>query len=196
MNDIAATLARGHALNHKNALEAVGALDDPQLRWRPARSNSIGFNLWHMARWADHLASILSTMTPELRERLGASQELWAREGVAKRWRFPTQGLGNVDTGMGMDEDRSAALLLPPKDELLAYVTRAFEGAERALAAVRDEDLGRPAELEASRVPWLAPSGYGNVGSWIAPALRHEARHLGMIEAIKGAAGMRGTVTV
>ena len=52
MNDIAATLARGHALNHKNALEAVGALDDLQLRWRPARSNSIGFNLWHMARWA------------------------------------------------------------------------------------------------------------------------------------------------
>ena len=52
MNDIAATLARGHALNHKNALEAAGALDDLQLRWRPARSNSIGFNLWHMARWA------------------------------------------------------------------------------------------------------------------------------------------------
>ena len=75
MNDIAATLARGHALNHKNALEAVGALDDLQLRWRPVRSNSIGFNLWHMARWA--------------------------REGVAKRWRFPTEGLGNVETGTG-----------------------------------------------------------------------------------------------
>ena len=127
MNDIATTLARGHALNHKNALEAVGALDDLQLRWRPARSNSIGFNLRHTARWA--------------------------REGVAKRWRLPTQGLGNVDTGVGMDEDRSAALLLPPKDELLAYVTRAFEAAERALAAVRDDDLARPAELEASRVP-------------------------------------------
>jgi len=41
-------------------------------------------------------------------------------------------------------------------------------------SAVRDEDLARPAELEVSRAPW----------------------HLGMIEALKGAAGMRGPVTL
>ena len=196
MSGVAETLARVYGLNHKNALEAVAALDDAQLRARPSRSNSIAFNFWHIARWADHLGSILSTMTPDLRQRLGASSEVWTREGIARRWRFPTDGLGNVETGMGMDEDRSAALPLPPKDELVAYARRAFEAAERAVAAVDDEDLARPAELEPSRVPWLEPSGYGTVGSWIVTSLRHEARHLGMIEALKGAAGLRGTATV
>jgi len=33
------------------------------------------------------------------------------------------------------------------------------------------------------------------MGAWIVTSLRHEARHLGMIEALKGAAGLRGTVT-
>lgn len=120
MNDIAATLARGHALNHKNALEAVGALDDLQLRWRPARST--------------RSASTCGTWRagPARASRAVALSDRRARQ---RRDRH------------GVDEDRSA---------------------------VRDEDLARPAELEVSRAPW----------------------HLGMIEALKGAAGMRGPVTL
>jgi hypothetical protein len=194
---IAESLAKGYALNHRNALEAVAELDDDQLRWRPPRSNSVAFNLWHMARWADHLQSILSTMTPALRERIGAKPEVWARDNVAAGWGFPTASLGTAETGMGMDEDVSARLLLPTKAELLLYVEGAFEAADSAVRAVRDEDLNKAAELEPAQVPWVkSPAGYGTVGSWIVISIRHESRHLGMIEALKGAAGLRGTVTV
>jgi DinB family protein len=194
---IAEALAHIYTLNHRNALEAVADLDEDKLRWRPPRSNSVAFNLWHIARWADHFQSILSTMTPTLRERIGATPEVWARAGIAAKWGFLESGLGTVQTGMGMDEDVSAKLALPPKDELLSYVKGAFELADSAVRMVRDDDLSQPAELEAARVPWLSsPSQYGTVGIWIATGIRHEARHLGMIEALKGATGLRGTVTV
>jgi len=194
---MAEALARIYTLNHTNALEAVAGLDEDKLRWRPPRSNSVAFNLWHIARWADHFQSILSTMTPTLRERIGATPEVWARGGFAAKWGFLESGLGTVQTGMGMDEDASAKLALPPKRELLSYVREAFESADGAVRMVRDDDLTQPAELQADRVPWLSsPTQYGTVGSWIATGIRHEARHLGMIEAVKGAAGLRGTVTV
>jgi hypothetical protein len=194
---VADGLAHIYTLNHRNALEAVADLDEDKLRWRPPRSNSVAFNLWHIARWADHFQSILSTMTPTLRERIGATPEAWARGGFAAKWGFPESGLGTVQTGMGMDEDASAKLALPPKGELLSYVKEAFELSDSAVRKVRDDDLSQPAELEAARVPWLSsPTKYGTVGIWIATGIRHEARHLGMIEALKGAIGLRGTVTV
>jgi hypothetical protein len=197
MISIAESLAKAYALNHRNALEAVAELDDDQLRWRPPRSNSVAFNLWHIARWADHLQSILSTMTPAMRERIGAQPEVWAREKVAAGWGFPAASLGTAETGMGMDEDASARLVLPDKAELLVYVKDAFAAADSAVRAVRDEDLNQPAALEPAQVPWIkSPAGYGTVGSWIVISIRHESRHLGMIEALKGAAGLRGTVTV
>jgi hypothetical protein len=194
---VADGLAHIYTLNHRNALEAVADLDEDKLRWRPPRSNSVAFNLWHIARWADHFQSILSTMTPTLRERIGATPEAWARGGFAAKWGFPESGLGTVQTGMGMDEDASAKLALPPKGELLSYVKEAFELSDSAVRKVRDDDLSQPAELEAARVPWLSsPTKYGTVSIWIATGIRHEARHLGMIEALKGAIGLRGTVTV
>jgi hypothetical protein len=194
---IADALAHIYTLNHRNALEAVADLDEDKLRWRPPRSNSVAFNLWHIARWADHFQSTLSAMTPKLRERIGVTPELWARGGFATKWGFPEAGLGTVQTGMGMDEDASARLALPPKGELLSYVAGAFELADRAVRTLRDDDLTQPAELEADRVPWLSsPTQYGTVAIWLATGIRHEARHLGMIEALKGATGLRGTVTV
>jgi len=58
------------------------------------------------------------------------------------------------------------------------------------------DDLAQPADLDAARAPWLSsPTQYGTVGIWIATGIRHEARHLGMIEALRGAIGLRGTVT-
>jgi len=194
---MAEALAHIYTLNHRNAIEAVAGLDEDKLRWRPPRSNSVGFNLWHIARWADHLQSIPSTMTPPLRERIGATPELWTRAGFAARWGFVESSLGTVQTGMGMDEDASAKLDLPRKSELLSYVKDAFSLADSAVRLVQDDDLTQSAEVEADRVPWLSsPTQSGTVGLWIATGIRHEARHLGMIEALKGAAGLRGTATV
>jgi hypothetical protein len=195
VNAIAGAIADIYALGHRNALDAVTELDEAQMRWRPPRSNSIGFNLWHIARWADHMQSVLPTITPQLGDRLGPASEVWARDRLAAKWGFAAAELGQVETGMGMDEDVSARLALPVKSELVGYAARAFESADRAVRAVRDDDLGRPAEFDPARVPWASPSDYGTVANWIIAGIRHESRHLGMIEALKGAVGLRGTAT-
>lgn len=195
MRAVADAIADIYALGHRNVLQAVAELSEDQMRWRPPRSNSIAFNLWHIARWADHMHSVLSTMTPGLKERIGTSPEIWTRDGLSAKWGLPRGGLGAVDTGMGMDEEASAQLPLPPKDALVAYATSSFEAADRAVQKVRDDDLTRDAEFDPAKVPWASSSDYGTVANWIIVGIRHESRHLGMIEALKGAVGLRGTVT-
>jgi hypothetical protein len=195
MTAVSDAIADIYSLGHRNALQAVTELNEDQMRWRPPRSNSIAFNLWHIARWADHMQSVLSTMTPGLRERIGTSQEIWIRDESSAKWGFSGRELGAVETGMGMDEEVSAELPLPPKDKLVGYATSAFDAADRAIRKVQDDDLTRNAEFDPARVPWASPSDYGTVANWIITGIRHESRHLGMIEALKGAMGMRGTAT-
>ena len=192
---LAEEIADVYLLGHRDVLHSIAELTEDQLRWRPPRSNSIAFNIWHIARWADHMHSVLSTMTPGLRERIGSSPEIWTRDGLSAKWGFSGRGLGAVETGMGMDEDASAKLPLPAKDALVAYATAAFEAADGAIKKVRDDDLIRAAEFAPAAVPWASPSDYGTVANWILGGIRHDSRHLGMIEALKGAAGLRGTAT-
>jgi hypothetical protein len=192
---IADAIADIYALGHRNVLDAIAELSEEQLRWRPPRSNSIAFNLWHMARWADHMQSVLPTITPRMHGQLPATTEVWQRDAVAAKWRFPASGLGQGETGMGMDEGDSATLALPDKADLVAYAKQAFAAADHAVRALQDEDFARPAEFDPARVPWARPSDYGMVANWVIAGIRHESRHLGMIEALKGAVGLRGTVT-
>jgi DinB family protein len=195
MTPVSDAIADLYALGHRNIVDVVNDLSEDQMRWRPARSNSVAFNLWHIARWADHMQAVVGALTPRLRERLGASPEIWARDALSAKWGLPTHGLGSAETGMGMDDDASAELSLPPKGELLAYATRAFVAADRAVGEVGDDDLARGAEFDPVSVPWASPSEYGTVANWIISAIRHDSRHLGMIEALKGAMGLRGTAS-
>lgn len=179
-------LSRKYARTLADVLQSVESLTEDELRHRPTHTNSIAFNVWHLARWADHLASILPEMTPGLLERLGPTPELWASEGLQQRWGFPPR-LGQADTGMELDVPEAAALPLPRREVLLDYARRSFERAGRAVAALRDEDLLVPARIDPARVPWLAPAeSYGPVLSWVLTYTRHDDRHLGMIEALKG----------
>jgi len=195
MSAVADAIADIYSLGHRNVLQAVAELNEDQMRWRPPRSNSIAFNLWHIARWADHMQSVVGAMTPRLRQRLGTSDQIWTRDALSTKWDFPAGELGAAETGMGMDEDASAQLTLPPKEELVGYAARAFDAADRAIREVREDDLARDAEFDPATVPWATPSDYGTVANWIIAGIRHEARHLGMIEALKGAVGLRGTAT-
>ncbi len=160
-------------MNHDNALAAVEAMDDAQLRWRPPRSNSVGFNLWHMTRWADRTGS-----------HLDGRAELWHAEGLGRAWGFPSE-LGGHDTGMQMDEQEAARLPLPARDRLIEYARRAFARLDEALAALDEAELTRPA----------AAASHLDTGEWLLAQFRHDSRHLGMIEALKGAQGIRGTVS-
>lgn len=136
-------------------------------------------------------------MTPGLRERFGIVPEIWTVERLVEKWGFPAGRLGHVDTGMTMDDDVAAALTFPKTDALLDYVRRSFAQAQRVVNDLDDDNLLRPAQIVASRVPWLtSTSDLGTPLSWVLSYARHDARHLGMIEALKGVAGERGTATV
>ena len=61
---------------HQRLLEIVDDLSEPQLIWRPGpHAPSIGFHLWHMARWADRLQATLPTMA--LAQSSDAMPEIW-----------------------------------------------------------------------------------------------------------------------
>ena len=183
---------------HARVLKVVEELDEEHLRARPGRSNSIAFNIWHVARWDDNLHWLLPEMTPELRKRLAATQEIWTAERLASRWGFPPpERLGHSQTGMGMDEAVAAGLALPAKDVLLDYARGAFAALEAALAAVDDAELSEVAEVDRSRTPWMAANVRSStVASWILGYLDHAERHLGMMEALRGIQGLRGTASV
>lgn len=149
-------------------------------------SPSIAFHVWHIARWCDRFQAGVAAMTPALGERLGTSREIWSAEGLASQWGFGS-GLGFGDTGMGMDEDRSVGLPLPAKAEVLAYAKATFAAAERAAAAIDDAMLG-----EVGRDLYERRS---DVATLLVRHLGHVLRHLGMIEALRGMQGLRGTAT-
>jgi hypothetical protein len=86
-----------------------------------------------------------------------------------------------------LDDETAMALPLPERDVLLAYCDRVFAAADQALGTVGDEAMRRAvtdADGEAT-----------SLGASIAGQLSHTARHLGMIECLRGIQGMRGTAT-
>ena len=154
-------------------LAVVAELSDEQLAWRPAaRAHSIGFTIWHTARADDNVQADLT----------GSDLE-WVTGAYAKRWEHPERGVGT-----GWDDERAAALPLPPKNELLAYVRRVFERVDAALGTIDDAAFSRVIESRFME-------GDSTLGEVVMACMSHDNRHLGEIEYIKGLLGLRGTAT-
>jgi DinB family protein len=157
---------------HRDALKSADDLDDEQLRWRPERGpQSIGWHLWHVARWDDHLI-----------QRLGG-EDVWTSERVAERWGWP-EGLelGDEGAGTGLEDEAAAALRIPPKTELLEYVSAVFERSQRLVSGASEELL---AEL------WQE-GGRATKADAVLGFAGHDFEHLGMITALRGLLGLRG----
>ncbi len=160
-------------------LDFAQELDEPQLRWKPrGYSTSIGFHLWHLARESDFLRAIILERTPQLGEDFGEPREIWARESLAQKWGFPTEL--NATVGTGLNDDVAATLPLPPKNELMDYLSRSYEAIEKFVALLderypnfENEDEEFRKKLESIRLNLLV-------------FLSHDCRHLGMMECLKG----------
>ena len=156
----------------------VADLTQEQLRWQPnVTTPAIRFHLFHIARWADVLQQIVA----------GTDHQVWHAEAVAQRWGLNPAMLGLGESGALIDEETAMALTLPDRDTLLAYCNRVLAQADTALASVDDEVLRRK-----------NPYGGENptIAAAIADQLSHTARHLGMIECLRGMQGRRGTASV
>jgi len=177
---------------YDRVLRVVDDLSEAQLGWRPTpRAHSIGWNLWHLARWTDHLQASVPSMTAVLTERLGPARQIWAADELAARWGLEASELGQHETGMLMADEGAARLALPTRDVLFDYLRRAFPAAERAIGAIDDVELTRPNALELAG----NPSSRLTVGDAVTAHLEHNSRHLGEIECLRGLLGLPGTAT-
>lgn len=166
-------------------LNLLDRVTDEQFFWRLyPTSHSIAYEVWHLARWADHLQSRFYSMTPELFQLFGEPMEIWITEQIGEKWGFTAGQLGHDQTGMEMD-DSTAASLSFDREELMEYTRRAFARALDYVSRVPESQYA----LINQHDPTLTVLGV------IFSHFSHNCRHLGMIEATLGMQGTKGTAT-
>ena len=185
-NAISAEISAWYRGNHERLLALTEELSDDQLAWQPhPSSTSIAFNLWHGARWADRLQEVIPDFTPELSQLLGSSPQIWNEEDPGAAWGLDRATLGYLETGMEMSNEAAALLRLPNKQTVLAYARRTFAAAQRAVGAIRDEQL--PMQIQSSYRFRSAPMGPApTISEVVMLYLTHDSEHLGMIEYLRG----------
>lgn len=164
---------------HKTVLEFAEELTEDQLRWRPrGYSTSIGFHLWHLARETDYLRAIILERTPQLGPDFGDPTEIWAKENLAQKWKFPTEL--NATVGTGLSDEVASTLPIPPKKELIDYLRASYEALEEFIKLL-DEKYATFDGIEEDYKNKLQ-----NIRLNLLIFLSHDCRHLGTIECLKG----------
>jgi uncharacterized damage-inducible protein DinB len=185
--DARQVLLRFAQMQRDRILEVVGELTEEQFQHRFGPSvHSIAWQVWHCARWDDWLAYKLPLMNERLKQRVGTPDQLWMVEGLGSKWGFPEAGLGVHGTGTKMPPEEADALIMPPKDDLVRYARAAFAQLESVQEQLPQADLYEIMPND--------PDGdtYADqIMFWV----EHDARHLGMIEAMKGLLGLEGSAT-
>ncbi len=176
---IMAEISKQYRRTHEYLLDLVDGLTDEQIGWTPnATTPSVGFHVWHLARWADYLQEMIN----------GRGSQLWEKEGLAARWALETNSLGYAETGMSMDDKAAMTLRMPSKGVLLDYARRAFATSQQAVGTIGDEQFYRIYE-DLHGENWDG----GRIGPIISNWMKHDNRHLGMIECLVGVQGMHGS---
>ncbi|HET6597740.1 MAG TPA: DinB family protein [Anaerolineales bacterium] len=177
---------RAYKVNHKLILGLVEGLSDEQILWKPdGYNNSIGFNLWHIARWSDNLIAEIRKKFPQLDIDLGDATEIWEQESLAQHWGLPPV---LYPGGTGLSDEDADGLKFPVKEEMLAYLRKTFARTEEFIekfdARYPDSESIADDELlkTISTIRW-------NLYYY----LMHHCRHLGMMEALKGLLTGRGS---
>lgn len=180
-------------------------LTDEQFAQQPSpTAPPIGWHLFHMARWADRLQASFAGASTAFAAWPEHSAELWIVDKVAGQWGLQPEQLGLLETGVGMAVEDAVAVAALGKAHLLDYARRTFAAANQAVGALDG------AQLEASRrsiLPQLQVSPTGQpyfsndrevvVVNDLLFHISHASRHLGMIEALRGAMfAVAGTASV
>ncbi|HUQ42724.1 MAG TPA: DinB family protein [Candidatus Limnocylindrales bacterium] len=172
----------GYRRTHESLLDVARKTDEASFQKPFGTANSIAFNFWHVARWDDSLFPSMAELIPELAETLGQPDQIWTRDSLAQRWQLPSE-LGGGAAGTGLPQDTAHGLVLPARDELIGYATRVFDEFAARAARLRTADLEHT----------IPPKNERTVGHWLLYYWEHAARHLGMIEALRGVFGESGS---
>jgi DinB superfamily len=184
-------LARQYHRCHQATLAMVDELSEDQFRWRPSPGpQSIGWNLWHIARWDDYLAEVLLRHTPSLGH-LGAARQVWSEQNIATRWGLDSVDLGLEDGGTSLTDLQAATMTFPSKEAVIEYAQAAFDHLDAILR-----------ELVDALIPKVLPTvtteafpTHDPYGVTVVEMFRHACEHLGTMQALKGMLGLRGSVT-
>jgi uncharacterized damage-inducible protein DinB len=183
--------ARHYRACHKSAIEMVGELSEEQFYWRPSPGpQSIGWNLWHIARWDDYFAEVVVAGTPSLSSP-GPPVQVWKSRDVASRWGLDPAELGLEEGGTYLTDQAAAALALPSKQQVIDYAREAFEHLDAVLPELDDSLLDK---ILPSVKTEAFPDDY-SYGDNTQEFLIHAYEHLGTMQALKGMLGFRGSVT-
>jgi len=164
---------------HKVVIEFAESLEEDQLYWKPkGYSTSIGFHLWHLARESDFLKTVILERTPQLGVDFGEAREIWAREGLAQKWGFPTEL--NATVGTGLSDEMAAILPIPQKVELMDYLCRSYDALEQFVELL-DERYSTFENVDEELKKKIQ-----NIRLNLLVFLSHDCRHLGMMECLKG----------
>ena len=177
----------GYRRTHESLIDVAQKSDEISFHKPYGTANSIAFNFWHVARWDDSLFPSMAQHVTELAEPLGHPEQLWTRENIGQRWLLPSE-LGGGAAGTGLPQDTAlAAEASRTLAQLLSYATRVFdEFADR----IKRLDT---AALERTLPPQNNKKNERTVGHWLLYYWEHAARHLGMIEALRGVHGESGS---
>lgn len=176
---IMAEISEQYRNTHEILLDLIVNLTDDQISWTPNETTpSIGFHVWHLARWADYLQEIIN----------GRGSQLWEKENLATHWNIETKSLGYAQTGMGMDDKTAVTLRMPRKELLLDYARCTFAVAEHAVEDITDSEFYKIYEVFHGE-NWHD----GHIGPIISTWMTHDNRHLGMIECLVGVQGIHGS---
>ncbi len=164
-------------------IQAIEALTDAEIStWPTDTAPSCKWHLWHMARWADYVQSLLSPVVAE------KTPELWEFAGVADEWGFDRVDLGMWGAGSGLGNENGQTIPLPSTPRVRANAMEAFDLLEKRVGMLDD------ATFNAAFTDWHDVET--NTGDAMVGYIAHANRHLGMMEAISGVLGKDGSVTV
>lgn len=188
-------------MTHQMMLKVTVKLSDKQLLWQPNEAApSIGWHLWHVARWADRLQASFPNGLPSGRTVPDPNYGLWEAESLANAWELDISRLGILQTGSGMESEAAAQLLRADYTRIIDYARSTFDVLETVISDLSTMEIALPREsIEQFRVelghhipaPGMETTAAGDIALYV----QHSNRHLGMMEALRGVQGLQGTAT-
>ena len=174
---------------HQQFLDMMKEVTDEQAsKWAAETAPPIKWHLWHMARWADYVQSLLAPVTAGEADHSNVGKQLWEALGIADDWGFEDRSLGTWGVGSQLSDEETQDLPLPALSKVVGYAKSCFETLERRFAQIDDGLFDTPF------IDWHENDT--TVGDATIGYLAHANRHLGMIEALRGVLGQHGTATV
>jgi hypothetical protein len=190
---------------HHGLISVTEDLTGQQISQQPSPiAPPIGWHLFHVARWADRL-QVSFSITPTIEDsQPGRRGEIWRVEGLAAQWGLDPESLGLEESGPGMEVEDAVLVASLGKSILLDYARRVFAEVEQVIGDMNVHQLQQPRlsilpqiEVSPSGKPVFAGDRESTIYNDLMFHLAHTSRHLGMIEALRGALfAVPGTASV